>query len=501
MGKVKSAIITALLLAAIVVLAFFATVSIPSVPGSGGTQRYNSFVSAIKLGGDFTGDAYTVVYPAGVITEQKYKRDTNENEEKSTEYAKKYVKKNGLYVDSDKLGDDDGAAFAASVKADAEILSDRLAKKGYSSYTVSVENGYAIKISVPAVISVAEYKQYMDSGLSAALSQISNTVTYLTVDGGLTLRSAQTYEDNNSLYFEKEEYEFNKFFKSANAAKYGGTSVLEINLTKEGVSTFNNILANVGEDGTAYLFIGKTCLNLTFNGSDTVGDKLQFSISGGDSYASDYAIAIDSAAHGKMLTNTYNDSELSSQSSLIAQTPVYGQYAPVWLAVLVIIAILAAGVCPIVKYKKLGLVNLIMVCAYAVSLTTAIFLTGTELTFAGVLFALLGLAVMCFSNFYTFEAVRKETALGRTISAAVKTGYKRSLFGILDLHVILIVSSVIATLAGVGELASCGLIFLIGSIASYVLYWFTRFMWFVISSPVKDKFAFCGYAREVEDDE
>ena len=100
-----------------------------------------------------------------------------------------------------------------------------------------------------------------------------------------------------------------------------------------------------------------------------------------------------------------------------------------------------------------------------------------------------------------FEAVRKETATGRTIQASVKTGYKKTLLSLIDLYVILIVASALVALVCVGELAACGFIFFIGTLASYVLYWFTRLMWFVISSPVKDKFAFCGFKREVYDDE
>ena len=55
--------------------------------------------------------------------------------------------------------------------------------------------------------------------------------------------------------------------------------------------------------------------------------------------------------------------------------------------------------------------------------------------------------------------------------------------------------------AGAGEAAACGFIFFIATIASYVLYWFTRFMWYVLSSPVKDKFKFCGIKREAYDED
>ena len=67
MGKIKSAIITAILVAAIVVLGVFATVSY-TTPGSNGVGKFNSFISSIKLGGELSGNAEAVLYPEGVIS-------------------------------------------------------------------------------------------------------------------------------------------------------------------------------------------------------------------------------------------------------------------------------------------------------------------------------------------------------------------------------------------------------------------------------------------------
>ena len=131
----------------------------------------------------------------------------------------------------------------------------------------------------------------------------------------------------------------------------------------------------------------------------------------------------------------------------------------------------------------------------------SLLLLEIQLTIGGAVFVALGLALLTFTNVRVFESVRTETMTGRTIQASVKDGYKKRIFEVLDLHVILLIASIIVALVCVGELAACGFIFFIATIASYVLHWFTRFMWFVISSPVKDKFKFCGFAREVLDDE
>ena len=90
MGKIKSAIITAIIAAAILVLAFFALFSWP-VAGTGKVDKYNSFASGIHLGADITGEAYTVLYPEGVLSASDYhfnlpEPDTDVGADKVDEY-------------------------------------------------------------------------------------------------------------------------------------------------------------------------------------------------------------------------------------------------------------------------------------------------------------------------------------------------------------------------------------------------------------------------------
>ena len=500
MGKVKSAIITALLVAAIIVLALFATISC-DVPGSNGVKRYNSFISSIPLGSELTGDASVILYPAGVITEAEYKRAV-ENDEKKEEYQNKYteIAELGLYVEKDKLTDENGndvsGEFAASVKSDAEIISGRFSEKGYSSYSVAVVDTYGIKITVPTGFTYSAYKGHNSTDRSDALNAITHAISYLSLDGGLSLRSESTYAENNSLYFEQYENEFNAFFKNAKMYSRGGVSAVRINLTDEGFEEFNKILLN-SDATTAYLFAGETNLQLTFTVGTELTEKSMY-FQADKNYSQDYAILVNSIVKGNMLANKYNQ---NNTATLVSTTPVYGEHAAIYFAALALCLILIAAIVPVFKYKRLGIVNALMVCAYTVAITTAILLTGVQLTIGGLFTALLGLALLCFSNFFSFEAVRRETALGRTISASVKLGYKKSLFGVLDVHVILVIASILMTLVGAGELAACGLIFLIASVVSCVLYWFTRFMWYVLSSSARNKFAFCGFVREVEEDE
>lgn len=500
MSKVKSAIITTLFVIAIVVLALFSTVSWP-VAGSDNTETLNSFVSSIHLGADFTGNAYVMLYPEGVISAADYeivvKDNANANKE---EYEKKYIARGGVYVDKDKLENEE--EFKASIKSDADVLNVRFAGKEYSSYSVALEDGgFAIKVSVPTNYTYAQYKN------SGSLTEISNTVTYLTLDGELTLRNSTTYEGSKSVLPSVNDVAA-ECFKDINVYSMAGNYFVRLVFTNDGIDKLNEGLAKLAaansDSATAYFYIGENYLS-NFGGitQDTLAEIANntLTLNAGKSAVQDYAMLLSTAINGKILTNSYNSDTANSGTSIVAVTPAFGEYAPVYLFVTLLLVLVAAIVFPFIKYKKLGFVSAIVTLIYALALVCAVMLIEIQITVAGAFAAVLGLGLLLFSNFFVFEAIRKETLLGRTLQAAVKTGYKKSLWTVLDLHILLLVASFLFALVGVGEVAACGLIFFIATIASYILYWFTRFMWYVLSSPVKDKFKFCGFKREAYDED
>ena len=506
MGKVKSAIITALLVAAIVVLSLFAVISC-DVPGSNGVKRYNSFISSIHRGGDLSGEAYTLLYPEGVISVSDYSLVAeDEANEDYQEYKDKYVPHGGVYVDKDKHTDTD--ALKESVAKDAGILLKRFGEKGYAGYSVSIEDDYVIRVSVPTNFTYAAYKfnkdanSYNDaSGRSAALSDISSTVQILTYSGDMSLRDGTDYETSNSILSIKED--FASYFDNISYYLMGGTRAVKMDLSKEGFEKLNEVLTLSTEtEKSAYIFIGENNTTLTLTMGKALENRtLLFTPDGATTAASNYAIVLNSVMNGGVLANSYNTDTAGSGTVIVAGTPAFGEYAAIYVLVALLLVLVAGIVASVVKYKKLGLVNVIMSVIYALVIVCALLLIEIQLTVGGAVTIVLGYALLTFTNFRVFEAVRGETLAGRTLQASVKTGYKKTLFSVLDLHAILVVVSAIIALVCKGELAACGLILFVAVLASYILYWFTRFMWFVISSPVKDKFKFCGFKREVLEDE
>lgn len=503
MGKIKSAILTAIILSAIVVLAFFATVSY-TVPGSEGVKKYNSFLTSINLGGDLTGEAVSVLYPKGVISDADYQFGIPDDEEsdKYAEYIDKYKQFGSVWVEKEILGENDANkdAILSDVRKDADTLSKRLAEKGFSSYSVAVRDDFTIAVSLPTNFTYAEYydSEYTSSR-SDKETQISNTVRYLAYGGELSLRNSEVGVGHDNI-LTPITADVNSYFKSFKKLVRAGNITVKVDLSDEGVKLFKDISARVSaaqNDKAVGFFIGDSQL-LSLSLSETVEQETFLITVPTEETAEDYAIVLDSCIKGKTLVLDYGT---ANDVDIIYTSAALGGHAAVFLFCAMLALVIAAIVYSAVRYKLLGFVNSISILIYSLTIIVTLLLIGIQLTVSGAIFALAGLALLCGSNFVMFEKVRSETQKGKTIQSSVKSGCKALLKGILELHVVLIAVSLIVALVCVGEVAACGLIFFIGSVASYLLYWFTRFMWFVLSSAVEDKFAFCGFKRKEDEDD
>jgi preprotein translocase subunit SecD len=503
MSKVKSAIITALLVAAIIVAAFFATISYPI----GTTQRYNSIASSINLGGDYSGNAYATLYPEDVISAQDYNflEDKSEYSQCGSVYYKNTIDKDAL---------------AAKVASDAAILNERFSEKGYSGYSVSVQDGISIKVSVPTNFSYAAYKGNNSSTRSDALSIATASITYLTVDGAISLRTVDrtiTTDDDNPSTFNGRIDEFtdtalvsdsqtypltkitedvNTFFKSVTSSVIGSTAIISLNLTDVGRERLKEISTFVASSDSQvlYIFMGDT-LMMSVSMDETVDQgKLQLQADSKET-AENTAIALNSAIHGKELQVTYSEIE-----DVITSTALAGDNAALFVFIASLVVLLVAVILLIVKYRRLGIVASLMAIVYSLVIVYALYILEIQLTLACLICAFIGLTLLIVSNVVIFEDVRKQTLVGKTINSSIKTAYKNNLMTITDIHIVMFVAALLLTTVAVGEASACGFIMIVGTIASYVLYWFTRLMWHVISSPVKDKFKFGGYKRVVYDD-
>lgn len=521
MGKIKSAVITAIVALATLALFLFGVVSC-SLPD--GVHRYNSILSNIHLGSELSGDAYVTLLPDGVITAEEYSFTVAEGGDKADEYKKDYVpgSDGSFYIDRAELAQftTDGAAdtdaevasalaqFEDQVANDAEILSARFGERRYTSYSVSVAGGCAIRVSVPTNFTYAAYSGNDSSALTDELSLISNAMAYLTLGGELTLRNTAMGRQDNIYYSQSADGTTATYnilnartsvadiFDSVSYYSAGGAYAVRINLTSYGQEIISAVSEDVAASDDTYIrfYVGEyNVINLTCESAITGGS---FYIQAGDAQtARNYAALLNSVATGSALSANYTYDEV------IYNTSASGTNAAMFLAIAALVILVAVMVYAIARYKKLGLVFSLMALLFASAVIAVVYLVGSTLTTAGALVAVLCFAMFSGCNFWSYEAIRRESKEGRTIPASVKLGYKKTFTGILDLHIVLLVISIMLALICTGEAAACGMILLIGTLASYVLHWFTRFMWYVNMAPARDKYKFCGFKREVIDDD
>ena len=518
MSKAKSTVITVLLALAIAVAAFFAVISFPV---SNNVKRLNSVASMINLGADFSGYAYTTVYPEGVITLEEYGVLTDE--EKGA-----YVKVDGsdLFVEKETHPDVD--ELKEAVAKDASSLNARFGKKGYSSYSVAVEGGVSVKISVPTNFSRSAYKGYDASSRSTALSTASAALSSITAYGQLTLRTTDTSinltdaSGNSSTwdltkkgkdkwvesatvsgsktYSLTEDDDVSEYFSSITSRKVGSVATITFNLTKAGKEWFKDLTTRVlsSSSKTIYFFVGdRQLVSFGFSDGDSPINRRSITLQSSDpATAQNSAITMNSAVNGGALSLNYRDIETIKTS-----TASLGEESSLFLFVASIIVLVGVVALLTVLYKKLGALTSFMSLVYVLVEVYALYLLNIQLTAVVALVCAILLALFVISNVLVFTEVKRLTETGRTIQASIKEAYKNLIMTITDMHIVLVIVALLLTTVGAGEVAACGFISLIGVVASYVLYWFNRFMWFVTSSPEKDKFKFAGLKRVVYEDD
>ena len=128
---------------------------------------------------------------------------------------------------------------------------------------------------------------------------------------------------------------------------------------------------------------------------------------------------------------------------------------------------------------------------------------GIVVDFGGVLAIALSAALMAGFSYYAYNNIRKEFATGKTLTASIKSGFKRSLALTIDAHLVLALAALVLWLVSTGTVAFMSLIFLIGTVLSgLVTLLVTRFYLYMFMAQPKNKIAFCNFKREeAEDDE
>ena len=512
MGKKKSVVLMVLLTVVIVVLSALVAFPAFSVPGT--VQKWNPVVLQYDLGADLGGGYYAYHYPEGVISETEYEenlsalKDAMELEEENSnerakaeaeyeEYKDSYSQHLGLYLSTDpELGivDEEGKPLKEYREAFNKIACEvqaRYAQKGYSDYRVSVVDDFALRVELP--------KSEINVG---------SIMATLSLTGDMTIEKGGEVVDE----LKAEGAKASDLIKSVSVASRYKTAYLKIKFTDEGKAMLAGVKGELSESTSA----GSqevTTLDIKI-GDETVAQLYKDSIMDNNREARILAVDAQNKAYVEtfeilfesVLENGGFDVQFQSIANSDIRTfkPVYGEKVLTLLYIALAVIIVALLVLPVVFMGRYGVAGLYSTLSYFI-VTTICFAFITkgvfEITLGSMLIFLLGLVLINALHAYVYGAVKKEFSLGKTVESSVKGGYKKTLWTIVDIYVVLLLGSLafLVGVAGMHTLALQALICVItGAFCS--LLW-ARAINFIFLSASKNKFKYFRFVREDDDDD
>ncbi len=505
MGKKKSVVLLALI--TIVILVFCAISAIPSFPLSvfdkDSVKVWNPASEQYEFDADLSGGYYTLYYPEGVISSMEYDANLEELEvkgdtEETQEYVSSYHKHKGLYLSTDedlaildKVTDGEEETYVVTetflegFEQTVKMIKDRFSACGYSYYRISVVDDYAIKVELPK----------SENQSIVVLSYFSYTGEFNVADSSGTKLFPVKGDDAPSAYF--------KEFK---AKKKNDVFYIEIRTTDAGSEKLKKMKTDASADQS-----GSATINFRVGENQVLNPAPSYLEEQTDNV---WVVAMTDYTVAKAVAVTLNTAiaygdlgitfEKVDNNDYAIYGAVYGGNAKNLLFTAVLIAVLAIVVLPILKMGGFGVAMAYSTLTYfGVTTFCFAFITESvlEVSAGTALVFLLGMIFSAFLSMRSYEAIKKEVSLGKTVESSVKIGFKKTILGAIDALAVLALGSV-ALLIGTGGFWALAIEALVCFVtAAFCALLWTRVISYLLMSASKDKYKYFRFVREDDDDE
>jgi SecD/SecF fusion protein len=131
-----------------------------------------------------------------------------------------------------------------------------------------------------------------------------------------------------------------------------------------------------------------------------------------------------------------------------------------------IVGLLAVAIFLLVVYRFLGLVAVVGLTVYAALLYAAILIFNVTLTLPGIAGLVLTLGVAADANIVIFERIKEEVRAGRSVRAAIHTGYTKGFATIVDANVVTAITALVLFAVATASVRGFALMLLIGTAMS-----------------------------------
>lgn len=131
-----------------------------------------------------------------------------------------------------------------------------------------------------------------------------------------------------------------------------------------------------------------------------------------------------------------------------------------------VVGLLVVALFLIVFYRFLGLVAVAGLAIYAAFLYAAILLFNVTLTLPGIAGLVLTLGVAADANIVIFERIKEEVRAGRSVRAAISTGYTKGFATIVDANVVTMITAMVLFAVATASVRGFALMLLVGTAIS-----------------------------------
>jgi len=130
------------------------------------------------------------------------------------------------------------------------------------------------------------------------------------------------------------------------------------------------------------------------------------------------------------------------------------------------IGLLAVALFLLIFYRFLGLVAVLGLVVYAALLYAAIIVFNVTLTLPGIAGLVLTLGVAADANIVIFERIKEEVRAGRSVRAAIQTGYTKGFATIVDANVVTAITALVLFAVATASVRGFALMLLVGTAMS-----------------------------------
>ena len=131
-----------------------------------------------------------------------------------------------------------------------------------------------------------------------------------------------------------------------------------------------------------------------------------------------------------------------------------------------LVGLLAVAIFLLIFYRFLGVVAVVGLGVYAAILYAAILIFNVTMTLPGIAGLVLTLGVAADANIVIFERIKEEVRAGRSVRAAIQTGYTKGFATIVDANVVTMITALVLFAVATASVRGFALMLLVGTAIS-----------------------------------